>query len=71
MPCEQESGCGELAQLVQDGGGESTATATAIVVVMELLFAATFVLGSVLNTLLVVVYCRRRGFRAQISNRCA
>ncbi len=37
--------------------------------VFEVLLGATFILGSVLNTVLVVVYCRRRGFRSQISNR--
>ena len=43
--------------------------AVAAVVALELVFAAAFVAGVVLNTLLLVVYCRRRGFRSQISNR--
>ena len=43
--------------------------AVAAVAALELVFAAAFVAGVVLNTLLLVVYCRRRGFRSQISNR--
>ena len=45
--------------------------AVAVVVVLEFAFVVAFVVGVVLNTLLLVVYCRRRGFRSQISNRCA
>ena len=43
--------------------------AVAVVVVLEFVFVVAFVVGVVLNTLLLVVYCRRRGFRSQISNR--
>ena len=64
MPCGQESGCVELEE-----SEPAAAAIVIVVVVMEVLFAATFLLGSVLNTLLLFVYCRRRGFRAQISNR--
>lgn len=40
-----------------------------VMVVFEVLLALTFLFGSVLNTILVAVFVRRRGFRSQISNR--
>ena len=55
---------------VQDGDVEMGDVTVAAVAALELAFVAAFVVGVVLNTLLLVVYCRRRGFRAQISNRC-
>ena len=51
----------------EGGGGDGAATAAAAA--LGLVFATAFVVGVVLNTLLLVVYCRRRGFRSQISNR--
>ena len=52
-----------------DVDGQMGDMAVAAVAALELVFAAAFVAGVVLNTLLLVVYCRRRGFRSQISNR--
>ena len=54
-----------------DDGDEMGDVAIAAVAALELAFVVVFVVGVVLNTLLLVVYCRRRGFRSQISNRCA
>ena len=51
--------------------GEMGDVTLAAVAAVELAFVAAFVVGVVLNTLLLVVYCRRRGFRSQISNRYA
>ena len=52
-----------------DVDGQMGDIAVVAVAALEIVFAAAFVAGVVLNTLLLVVYCRRRGFRSQISNR--
>ena len=56
---------------VQPDDDEMGDVTVAAVAALELAFVVVFVVGVVLNTLLLVVYCRRRGFRSQISNRCA
>merc|ERR1712223_1160501 len=46
------------------GNGPLTST-----VVLEVILVLVFIFGSLLNTILVAVFCRRRGFRSHMSNR--
>jgi hypothetical protein len=45
------------------------AAADAVAVVFEVLISICFLLGFLLNGVLLLVFVRRRGFRAQMSNR--
>ena len=63
-----EEGLFDVLRPEADEGGSDGAAAAAAAA-LGLVFATAFVVGVVLNTLLLVVYCRRRGFRSQISNR--
>jgi len=47
-------------------GGNGPITNT---VVLEVILVLVFIFGSFLNTVLVAVFCRRRGFRSHMSNR--
>jgi len=40
-----------------------------IYTVLEVILALVFLMGSILNSILVLVFFRRRGFRSHISNR--
>ena len=40
-----------------------------IYTVLEVILALVFLMGSILNSILVLVFVRRRGFRSHISNR--
>jgi hypothetical protein len=44
---------------------------SAIFILLEVLISLVFLIGSVLNSVLVAVFFRRRGFRTSISNRYA